>query len=103
MEVRALIGAECAGDILPNDIPWISAIGCTPHFFYDPDGFVEKAGAGAVQTFPPARDAHVLARAAEGDDVHRLDLPAVHPGDITIMLHKRQPFCGHPDGERLNL
>ena len=47
-------------NILPNDIPWISAIGCTPHFFYDPDGFVEKAGAGAVQTFPPARDAHVL-------------------------------------------
>ena len=82
MEVRALVGAERTRDVLPDDIPWISAISCTPHFLYDPDGFIEKAGAGAVQTFPPARDAHVLARAAEGNDIHRLNLPAVHPGDI---------------------
>ena len=53
--------------------------------------------AGTVQTFPPARDAHVLARAAEGNDIHRLNLPAVHPGDIAVMLHKRQPLGGHPD------
>ena len=103
LEVRALVGTERAGDILPDDIPWISAISCIPHFLYDPDGFIEKAGAGAVQSFPPARNAHVLARAAEGDDVYRLNLPAVHPGDIAVMLHKRQPLCGHPDWERLNL
>ena len=90
-------------NILPDDIPWISAISCTPHFLYDPDGFIEQAGAGAVQTFPPARDAHILAGRAKGDDVHRLDFPAIHPGDIAVMLHKRQPLCGHPDGERLNL
>lgn len=47
--------------------------------------------------------AHILARRAEGDDIHRFNLPAVHPGDIAIVLHKRQPLCGHPDGERLDL
>src|SRR5699024_11008723 len=103
LEVRALVGAERTRDVLPDDIPWISAISCTPHFLYDADGFIEKAGAGAVQTFPPARDAHVLARAAEGNDIHRLNLPAVHPGDIAVMLHKRQPLGGHPDRKRLNL
>ena len=103
MEVCALVGAERAGDVFPDDIPWIFSIGRTPHFFYDSDGFIEQAGAGAIQTFPPAGDAHILAGRAEGDDVHRLYLCAVHPGDIAVMLHKRQPLCGHPDGERLNL
>ena len=45
-----------------------------------------KGWSGSRPDLPPARDAHVLARAAEGDDVHRLNLPTVHPGDITIML-----------------
>ena len=53
LEVRTLVGAERAGDVLPYDVSWISAIGFAPHFFYDSDGFVEKAGTGAVQA-PPA-------------------------------------------------
>jgi hypothetical protein len=61
LEVRALVGAESAGDILPDDVSWISAIGFAPHFLYDTDGFIEKAGAGAVQALPPACDAHILA------------------------------------------
>ena len=64
---------------------------------------LEKAGAGAVQTFPPAGDAHMLAGRAEGDDVHRLYICAVHFGYIAVMLHKGLPLCGHPDGEWFDL
>ena len=36
LEVRALVGTERARDVLPDDIPRIFSIGCTPHFFYNP-------------------------------------------------------------------
>ena len=42
LEVRTLVGAECAGDVLPDDIPRIFSIGCTPHFFYNSYGLIKE-------------------------------------------------------------
>ena len=89
--------------VLPADPSRIFAIGGTPHFFDDSDGFIEKAGTGTVQTVPSACHAHVLTWAAEGDDVHRLDLAAVHSGDVPVVFHKRQALGGHSYGKRLDL
>ena len=40
-EVLALVRGEGAGDVLPYDVSWISAIGGTPHFFDDSDGLIK--------------------------------------------------------------
>ena len=101
-EVFAFVGGESAGDILPHDISWIFATCGTPHFFDNADGFVKETGTGAVQAVPSACHAHVLARAAEGDNIHGFNLAAVHSGDVPVVFHKGQALGGHPNGKRLN-
>ena len=103
LEVLSVIGAERAGDVLPYDVSWIFAMGGIPHFLNDADGLVKEDGLLPVQAGPPSGDAHVGTGGAEGDDVHRLDLPAIHLGDVAVVLHKGKPLGGHPDGERLDL
>ena len=70
LEVCAAVAAEGAGHVLPDDVSRFISIGFLPHFFHDADRFMEQAGAFAIQPGPLARDGHILARAAEGDDVH---------------------------------
>ena len=44
LKVRALVGAERAGDVLPYDVSWIFAMGGIPHFLNDADGLVKEDG-----------------------------------------------------------
>ena len=45
-----------------------------------------------MQSLPPPRDAEIRAGRAERDDVHRLDLIAVNPMDVSQMLDGGQPL-----------
>ena len=55
-----------------------------------------------IQSGSLARNGHIRAGRAEGDNIDRLDLTAVHAGDITIVFHKGQTFGSNSDGERLD-
>ena len=74
-----------------------------PHFFNDADCLVEQAAPLPVKARPPARDGHVLARAAEGNDIHGRQIGAGERGHIAVVLHPRQTLCGHANGKGLHL
>ena len=56
-----------------------------------------------MQPFPPSCDAKIRAGRSEGDDVHRLDLIAMNPMDISKMFDGGKPLRGNANRERLNL
>ena len=101
-EVLSAVGGEGARDVLPDSESRVLSMCRFPHFPDDPDRFIEKHGLAAVQPGAFARDGHVRAGRAKGDDIYRLYLRTVQFVDIAVMFHERQAFCCHPNGERFN-
>ena len=69
----------------------------------DPDRLEEQGGllTSKARTVPGNRK--VLARRAEGDDIDRLDLPAVDLLDVPEMDHTGEPGLRDGAGEGLDL
>ena len=88
--------------IFPNDKARIPSACGRQHFPDDPDCFIEQAASVAAQSFALSRNAQVLARRAEGDDVHRLDLTAFDVRYAAEVLHLRQVCFGNGNRVRLH-
>ena len=74
-KILSAMRRQCARHIFPNDKARIPSAGGRQHFPDDPDCLIEQAASVAAQSFALSRNAQVLARRAESDDVHRLHLP----------------------------
>ena len=103
LEVPSPGTRERACNILPDDESRIFSMCCTPHFPHDTNCLKEQYGLLPMQPFPPSCDAEIRAGRAEGDDVHRLDLIAVNPMDVSKMFDGGKPLRGDANRERLNL
>ena len=56
-----------------------------------------------MQPFPPSRDAEIRTRRSECDNVHRLDLIAVNPMDVSKMFDGGESLCSDANRKRLDL
>ena len=102
LEVPSPGTPERSCDILPDDESRIFSIRCTPHFPHNTNCLEEQYGFLPMQPFPPSCDAEIRTGRAEGDNVHRLDLIAVNPMDVSKMFDGRKPLRGDTNRERLN-
>jgi hypothetical protein len=86
-EVLSVVTGEGSGYVLPNSESWIHSIGCFPHFFYDPNGFHEKARPFSCKTCSASSNGQILAGASKGYAIHRFYFIAVDFCYVTQVNH----------------
>ena len=77
LEIFPRRAGQRVGHVLPDTESGILVIGGISHLLDDSYSLEEEGGLSTQQPRLVARDTQVLARAAEGDDVYRLDVSAM--------------------------
>jgi hypothetical protein len=102
-KISAFVTAECSGDILPNEITWVSPPRGRSYSPNNVNCCAEQSTSYTIQPLSFSCYTQILTRTSCTDDIHGFDLVRINPCNIPELLHIGEMPRGHRAWKRFNL